>query len=134
MFPWHDGTKWKCAVSGVGHFDCTDGSVLVADTQASGGGSSSGWSDIVLQGATSFDVNCEYRFKASAPGNTDDDAFIGDDNAFNYIQRVHANRLTYQHIGTAYEHINADTKTTLRQNGTPASPAQTITQIQKRCN
>lgn len=47
MFPWHDGTKWKCAISGVGHFDCTDGSVLVADTQASGGGStSSNWADI----------------------------------------------------------------------------------------
>ena len=103
-------------------------------TGGGGSSSSSGWSDISLTGATPFDINCEYRFKASAPGNVDDDAYIGDDNAYNYIQRVHANRLTYQHIGTSYEHINADTKTTLRQNGNPTNPLQTITQIQKRCN
>lgn len=47
MFPWHDGTKWKCAISGVGHFDCTDGSVLVADTQASGNGSTGSNSPIL---------------------------------------------------------------------------------------
>ena len=41
MFPWHDGTKWKCAISGVGHFDCTDGSVLVVDTQGIGSGTGS---------------------------------------------------------------------------------------------
>lgn len=112
-------------------------SIIKIEKFCGGGGgssSSSGWSDISLTGSTSFDINCEYRFKASAPGNVDDDAYIGDDNAYNYIQRVHANRLTYQHIGSSYEHINVDTKTTLRQNGTPTSPAQTITQIQKRCN
>lgn len=128
--------KWNSLYTDSQWQLCIEGSVLVVDTQSSGGGSvsGSGWSDITLTGSTPFDTNCEYRFKASAPGNVDDDAYIGDDNAYNYIQRVHANRLTYQHIGTSYEHINADTKTTLRQNGTPTSPAQTITQIQKRCN
>jgi hypothetical protein len=58
------GTKWSCAQTGVGIYDCIDGSVLVVDTQASWGGSGYRWVDVPTDGAD-FDTSCEYRYDAN---------------------------------------------------------------------
>ena len=127
MFPWHDGTKWKCAVSGVGHFDCTDGSVLVADTQASGGGGSGGsispgWVDVPLTGAADFDINCEYRFLITPVGT-----------GYNYyVNAVSAKTLLWWTNGDGSQKhtISSTAKSSQLFNG---SPVATIGKIEKLC-
>lgn len=98
------------------------------------GGSStggSGWVDVPLTDTADFDKTCEYRFKTDTPTNHTDDPYMGSA-PYHYVNAVDTTRLTWFILPGAYHHINSDSKTVYRVNGTANADA-TISKLEKRC-
>ncbi len=88
-----------------------------------GGGGAAQWSNVSITGSSSFNNECEYRFKL--------DASIGTvtKNSYYYANVVDAGTIVYiSH--NQISHINSSSKNVYRVDGVPY---YTVTQIQERC-
>ncbi len=91
--------------------------------------STSEWQDVDINNNAPFDATCEYRFKI----NTTVNAGGPPGEYWLYANSVHPQNIVYiSHMGEI-SHVNADSKTIYRVNGTPITYI-TIQSFQKRCD
>jgi hypothetical protein len=120
---------WKIwANDTTGYVTCA-GNVLVADTQASGGGSGSGWVDVPLTDTADFDTSCEYR--AYVPKNAKQT-----ENSWQYFISVTPKKLTSAPSNDSQIYIpNTDKKAFyITPYGRADAWGLLVTKIEKRCN
>ncbi len=87
------------------------------------------WEDVSITNTQLFDATCEYRFKI----NTTVSAGGPAGEYWAYANSVHPQNIIYvSHMGQI-SHVNADSKTVYRVNGTPITYI-TMQSLQKRCD
>lgn len=87
------------------------------------------WENVNLDDSAPFDAACEYRFKINTTVNAGGPA--GD--YWLYANSVHPQNIIYVSHMSENSHINADSKTIYRVNGTPITYI-TMQSMQKRCD
>ena len=87
------------------------------------------WTDISLTSPSLFDSTCEYRFKMNTPAGSG----ISAGDYWYYGNEIGVNSIVYIGHSSVVSHINADSKTMLRSNGTVVA-GYSVSQIQKRCS